>query len=79
MSLIHSARMKGHEAHVYVRDVLERLPTQLANRSATCCRIAGAWRHRKLIGVKTGSANLRLTRVALFVGEFSLSLGDQVS
>ena len=32
MSLIHSARMNGHEPHAYLRDVLERLPTQPASR-----------------------------------------------
>lgn len=28
MSLIHSARMNGHDPYVYLRDVLTRLPTQ---------------------------------------------------
>lgn len=32
MSLIHSARMNGHEPHAYLRDVIERLPTQPASR-----------------------------------------------
>lgn len=32
MSLIHSARMNGHDPHAYLRDVLERLPTQPASR-----------------------------------------------
>jgi transposase len=32
MSLIHSARMNGIEPHAYLRDVLERLPTQPASR-----------------------------------------------
>lgn len=32
MSLIHSARLNGHDPYVYVRDVLERLPTQPASR-----------------------------------------------
>ena len=32
MSLIHSARMNGHDPHAYLRDVLERLPTQAARR-----------------------------------------------
>jgi transposase len=32
MSLIHSARMNGHDPYAYLRDVLERLPTQPANR-----------------------------------------------
>jgi transposase len=32
MSLIHSARLNGHDAYLYLRDVLERLPTQPASR-----------------------------------------------
>ncbi|MDK3025105.1 IS66 family transposase [Cupriavidus taiwanensis] len=32
MSLIHSARLNGHDPHAYLRDVLERLPTQSASR-----------------------------------------------
>jgi transposase len=32
MSLVHSARLNGHEPHAYIRDVLERLPTQPASR-----------------------------------------------
>ena len=32
MSLVHSARINGHEPHAYLKDVLERLPTQLASR-----------------------------------------------
>jgi transposase len=31
MSLIHSARMNGHDPYAYLRDVLERLPTQRAS------------------------------------------------
>jgi len=34
MSLVHSARLNGHEPHAYLRDVLERLPTQPASRIA---------------------------------------------
>jgi len=30
MSLVHSARLNGHEPHAYLKDVLERLPTQPA-------------------------------------------------
>jgi transposase len=30
MSLVHSARLSGHDPHAYLRDVLERLPTQPA-------------------------------------------------
>ena len=32
MSLVHSARLNGHEPHAYLKDVLERLPTQPASR-----------------------------------------------
>jgi transposase len=32
MSLIHSARLNGHDAYLYLRDVLQRLPTQPASR-----------------------------------------------
>jgi transposase len=32
MSLLHSARLNGHEPHAYLKDVLERLPTQPASR-----------------------------------------------
>jgi len=32
MSLVHSARINGHDPYVYLRDVLERLPTQPASR-----------------------------------------------
>lgn len=32
MSLIHSARLNGHEPHAYLKDVMERLPTQPASR-----------------------------------------------
>jgi transposase len=32
MSLVHSARLNGHDPYVYLRDVLERLPTQAASR-----------------------------------------------
>jgi transposase len=34
MSLVHSARLNGHEPHAYLKDVLERLPTQPASRIA---------------------------------------------
>jgi hypothetical protein len=30
MSLIHSTRLNGHDPYAYIRDVLERLPTQPA-------------------------------------------------
>ncbi|WP_374684709.1 transposase domain-containing protein [Variovorax sp. ZS18.2.2] len=32
MSLVHSARLHGHDPHAYLRDVLERLPTHLNSR-----------------------------------------------
>jgi hypothetical protein len=32
MSLIHSAKLNGLDPYVYIRDVLERLPTQPASR-----------------------------------------------
>jgi transposase len=32
MSLVHSARINGHDPYVYLKDVLERLPTHPANR-----------------------------------------------
>jgi transposase len=34
MSLIHSARINGHDAYAYLKDILERLPTQPASRIA---------------------------------------------
>ena len=34
MSLIHSAKLNGHDPYAYMRDVLERLPTQPASRIA---------------------------------------------
>jgi len=32
MSLVHSARLNGHDPYAYLKDVLERLPTQPASR-----------------------------------------------
>jgi transposase len=32
MSLVHSAKINGHDPHAYLKDVLERLPTQPASR-----------------------------------------------
>lgn len=32
MTLIHSARLNGHDAYLYLKDILERLPTHPANR-----------------------------------------------
>jgi hypothetical protein len=31
MSLIQSARLNGHDPYAYLRDILERLPTQRAS------------------------------------------------
>jgi len=32
MSLIQSAKLNGHDPYIYLKDVLERLPTRPANR-----------------------------------------------
>ena len=32
MSLIQSARLNGHEPHAYLKDIMERLPTQPVSR-----------------------------------------------
>ena len=32
ISLVHSARLNGHDPYAYLKDVLERLPTQPASR-----------------------------------------------
>jgi hypothetical protein len=32
MRLVHSVRLNGLEPHAYIKDVVERLPTQPANR-----------------------------------------------
>jgi len=32
MSLVHSARLNGHDPYAYLKDVLARLPTQRARR-----------------------------------------------
>ncbi|MFM2067817.1 MAG: hypothetical protein RLZZ584_2726 [Pseudomonadota bacterium] len=32
MSLLHSARINGHDPYAYFKDMLERLPTHLASR-----------------------------------------------
>jgi hypothetical protein len=32
MSLIQSAKLNGHDPYVYLKDVMERLPTQPASR-----------------------------------------------
>ena len=43
MSLVHSARINGHDPHAYLKDVLERLPTQPASRIAEL--LPHRWRH----------------------------------
>ncbi len=32
MSLVHSAKLNGHEPHAYLKDIMQRLPTQPASR-----------------------------------------------
>ena len=32
MSLVHTAKLNGHDPYAYLKDVLERLPTQPASR-----------------------------------------------
>jgi len=32
MSLVHSAKLNGHDPYAYLKDVLTRLPTQPASR-----------------------------------------------
>ena len=32
MSLLHTAKLNGHDPYLYLKDVLERLPTQADNR-----------------------------------------------
>ena len=40
-TLVHSARLNGHDAYAYLRDILERLPTQPASRTTNYLRITG--------------------------------------
>ena len=37
MSLLHSAKLNGHDPYAYLRNVLDRLPTQPASRIADAC------------------------------------------
>lgn len=39
MSLIQSAKLYGHDAYTYLKDVFTRLPTQQANENGSCGRI----------------------------------------
>ena len=32
MNLVHSARLNGHDPYAYLRDILERVPTQPSRR-----------------------------------------------
>ena len=51
MSLIHSARLNGHDVYAYLKDILEQLPSQPRNlpaASANCSRIAGRQRNTLL-------------------------------
>jgi transposase len=43
MSLVHSARLNGHDPYAYLHDVLERLPTQPASRVGEL--LPHRWRH----------------------------------
>jgi transposase len=43
MSLLHSARLNGHDPYAYLKDVLERLPTQPASRITEL--LPHRWRH----------------------------------
>ncbi len=44
MSPVHSARLKGQDPYAYLKDVLERLPTQPGRRIGELLRIAGSQR-----------------------------------
>lgn len=41
MSLVHSARLNGHDPYAYLRDMPEPLPRSPPAASAGCCRTAG--------------------------------------
>ena len=66
MSLVHSARLNGHDPYAYLKDVLERLPTQPASRVARVAAASlAADDHCKLIDppvVKTCSPDAYLVR-----------------
>lgn len=40
MSLLRTARLNGHEPYAFLKDVLERVPTQPASAMAACCPTA---------------------------------------
>ena len=42
MTLVNSVRLNGHDPYAYMKDVLQRLPTQKMRPSQSCCRIAGS-------------------------------------
>jgi transposase len=41
MSLLHSARINGHEPYAYIKDVLSGCRRSRPAASTSCCRIAG--------------------------------------
>jgi len=41
MSLLHAARINGHDPYAYFEVVLDRLPTHPASQIDGCCRTAG--------------------------------------
>ena len=41
MSFIESAKLNGHDAWAYLKDVLTKLPTWPNSRWRSCCRIPG--------------------------------------
>lgn len=62
MSLVHSARINGHDPYAYLRDVLERLPTYPASRIIDASPSSLAARARAYLTalpvVKTGSPDV---------------------
>lgn len=44
MRLIQSAQLNGHDAYVFLKNILERFPTQPASRTMKLCPIAGKLR-----------------------------------
>ena len=52
MSLIQSAKLNGHDPYGYLKDVLERLPTQLASRLEEL--LPARWQPPTGLGVPSG-------------------------
>lgn len=50
MSLVHSARLNGHDPHVYLKDVMERLPTQPDSRIGDAAAASLATRSLTALG-----------------------------